>query len=166
MVAFFDSMMDLSRSIPMENGCLSRSVVDAMIRVWRIARLSTDSECLSYPSISILGRCVEQGGTDGFYQGYRGSVPTSQGITDAERVQSIVDRMPDEMREVFEAYHLGIIRSQKWQKPHRERAIKLGIPWTTYRYRRDAGYKFVQDLLHIVLDRPAQIAQNIPSWQS
>lgn len=127
----------------------SPTVVDAMIRVWKIARLNSGAQALAYPSTSLIARCVELGGTDGVMcHSYRGNIPASQGLTDAERVQSIVDKMPDELRNCFEAYHLALIGEKSYQRvPHRIRAGALKITRNVYNLRVKSGWNFVQDWL-------------------
>ena len=125
----------------------SPTVVDAMIRVWKIARMNSGAQALAYPSTSLIARCVELGGTDGVLcHAYRGNTPAAQGITDAERVQVIVEKMPGEMRSVFEAYHIGLIDEKVCHgQRHKIRAVALDIPTTTYWYRVKSGWQFVQD---------------------
>jgi len=125
----------------------SPSVVNAMIRVWRIARLSADANSLAFPSISVLGRVVELGpdAVAAARGAYRGE-PAVQRFTDCERVQGIVERMPPEMKDSFEAYHLGIIRGDSCRgSPHKARALTLGMSYSTYKVRVGAGWRFLQD---------------------
>ena len=138
----------------------SPSVVNAMIRVWRIARLSADVNSLAFPSISVLGRVVELGpdAVAASRGAYRGE-PAAQGMTDCERVQVIVERMPGEMKATFEAYHLGIIRGDSCRgTPHKARALILGVSHTTYKGRVGAGWRFLQDWIPVILEGPAQKA--------
>lgn len=114
---------------------ISETAADAMIRVWKLARLSKDDGGLYYPSINILHPKHGIGGS--------GDLPT-QGLTDAERIQSVVNRMADEIRAAFEAYHLGLIRGQSargW--PHKARALTLGVPASTYFRRVNHGRFFI-----------------------
>ena len=138
---------------------ISPTVVDAMIRVWKIARLSADTGSLAFPSNSVLGKVVEIGpdAVAGARGAKRGAEPPADGLTDAERVQSIVENMPPEMRSAFEAYHLGIIREEScWGTPHKVRALILGISHSTYKVRVSAGWRFLQDWIPIALDPSAQ----------
>ena len=133
---------------------ISATVVDAMIRVWKISRLSADTGAFSMPSISILGKVVELGpdAVAASRTKNRGLEPPAQGITDAERVQSIVESMPPEMRTAFEAYHIGIIREESCKGvPHKARALILGISHSAYKVRVKAGWIFLQDWLTEVL---------------
>ncbi len=145
---------------------LADTVVNHMIRVWRIARLSRELAALGYPSTNLIARCVEMGGTDGIFSGsFRSKTPPGPaGITDAERVQSIVNRMPRELRVVFEAYHLGLIRGDSCRKtPHKARALILGISPSTYFKRRKYAHTFLRGWLEMVLDDADQFDQTVAS---
>lgn len=109
----------------------SVTAADAMIRVWRLARLANVGSGLDFPSINILH---PKHGVVG------GDSHPAQALTDAERVQKIVTTMPPHIRAAFEAYHLGIIREQSARSwPHKARALTLGIPATTYFRRVESG---------------------------
>ena len=136
------------------------TTADAMIRCWRIARLSSDSGNLGYPKINIIARCALYGG------GLRASAFTAQFIPmqsqkDADMVQKIVVKMPHEMKVVFEAKHLGLINGKKMRHiPHKQRARALGIGHGTYWRRLDSGTKFVTDWLAYEFDKWDSNCQN------
>ena len=109
------------------------TVVNDLIRSWRRARLSSDSGALGYPRISILGKVVEMGGTAIRGGNTRPIEAESDCLTDADRVQSVVNKMPEVDRSAFEAYHLGIIRGDSCKgKPHKVRALILRISKKSY----------------------------------
>ena len=111
------------------------TTADAMIRSWKIARLSSDS-ALGYPRVNILARCALYGGGVGLPV-YRASFLPSERQQDADLVQRIVFRMPDEPKAAFEAYHLGLIDGTKARElSHKDRAIKLGIACRKTYYNR------------------------------
>ena len=119
---------------------ISASDCDARIRSWKLARLATDAWGLSYPSTNVLHP------THGI--GYASGMPPAQGVTDAEQVQRIVDKMPGEMRACFEAHHLGIVRNESirdWSD--KARWLTLGLNRRTYYRRVSAGWRFVREWL-------------------
>lgn len=117
---------------------VSPSVVDAMIRSWKLARLAKDAGKLGYPRINILH--PEHG------VGEEDDTPDD---TDAEIVQRIVEGMPGEIRRVFEAAHLAIINGDSCRgKPHKWRALALGIQQEgIYWARERAGWAIVRGWL-------------------
>ena len=118
------------------NGMPSGRSVDLMIKAWKIARLSSGEHVLGYPRTNVLHP------THGV--GVAARAP-ELGLTDAQKVQEVVDLMHEAMRSAFEAYHLGIIRGDNARMlPQRARAVILGIPWSTYRARCQAGWRYVQ----------------------
>ena len=122
------------------------ATADAMIRCWRIARLSSDTGNLGYPKINILARCHLYGGRIGTV--YTSSFLPMQAQEDADRVQDIVKQMSEEMRAVFEARHLALIKGSKYRQiPHVERARALDISKSTYWRRVDAATQYVSDWL-------------------
>lgn len=125
---------------------LSAQVVDSMIRAWRRARLDKDALGLGYPRTNVLHP------THGIGVG-RGLPPVGE-MTDAERVQKLVEQMPPEMRGSFEAFHLGVIRGESCREwDHHCRWLILGISRSTYYARVRAGWGFLQDWLTEILDR-------------
>jgi len=69
------------------------------------------------------------------------TTPPIDTITDAERVQKCVERLADEIRAVFEAYHIGLIRGdmclevvkgRRRTMTHKKRALLLGISERSY----------------------------------
>ena len=121
------------------------SVVNDWINTWKLARLSKDLEAAEG---GFLGRLVELGPAAILANSFGSRVLSlffsSQLEKDADVVQHIVDRMPDEMRSAFEAYHLAIIRGERCRDwPHKARARTLGIPPTTYFRRKDAGKAYI-----------------------
>lgn len=115
---------------------ISESSVNAFIRVWRIARMSSAGGHLGFPKVNILH--VKHGlGED-----------ETEDSTDAELVQSIVEQMPAEIRSAFEAYHLGIIRGENCRdKPHKWRWLVLGIDEKRYKAREYAGRNLIRNHL-------------------
>ncbi len=126
---------------------LSESATNRMIRSWRRARLSSGVAALGYPTENILEKAGK-----GRVTAY---TPLPDGeMTDAEMVQDVVDRMSGEIRAVFEAFHLMLIRGDRCRElPHKARALALAISEKTYRTRRDAGFKHCQEWLPYYLDR-------------
>lgn len=126
------------------------TVVDAMIRTWRLARLSSDSGALGLARDTIVKLAADPSGTR---PGRTGTEAAADKLTDAERVQAIVDRMPEQYRDTFEAYHLGIIRGESCRAlPHAARAPTLGISRKTYYRRERWGWGFVRDWLRVAFD--------------
>lgn len=128
---------------------LSDTAVWAMIRKWRLARLFALGNILGFASENIL----EKAG-----KGDRGFPELPDGVlTEAERVQKVVERMPAEMRSAFEARELGIIRGERDKRmPHKARALILGISYETYRIRNNAAHEFLRrELEEIAFDRSA-----------
>lgn len=116
---------------------ISETAVNYFIRVWRIARTTKGADGLSYPTVNILH--------PEFGIGSPGNI-LSQAIHDAERVQSIVEKMPKETRSAFEAYHLGVIRGDSCRDmDHKARWIILAISKSTYFRRVKKGRDFVHD---------------------
>lgn len=117
----------------------SETVVLAMIYRWKAARLSSGVEALGFPTENILEK-AGKGRSIG-----RPPVPDGE-RTDAEIIQAIVSRMPEEMRTVFEAYYLMLIRGERCRElPHKARALVLGLKPTTYFRRRDKGVEYCQE---------------------
>ena len=127
----------------------SDTVVNDWIRSWKLARLSKD---IRGGVGGLLGRLAELG-PDAMQSRTFGSVILtlffrSQLERDADVVQRIVNKMPDEMRRVFEAYHLAIIRGQRCAgQPHEWRANVLGIPKSTYFTRVSSGWHYLAERL-------------------
>ena len=116
------------------------------LRAWKRARLSAGAEALGYPTENILSK-AGKGRVTG-----RARTP-DEPPTDAELMQTIVIKMPQDMREAFEACHLCLIRGERYRgDPHVERARVLGVPKSTYWYRVDCGKKFVREWLEKMLD--------------
>jgi hypothetical protein len=136
-------------STAVEAGRVSGSVVDHDIETWRRARLGSEAHVFGWPPESLLWRIVDLGlqAIASLRCAVRMSTVPQTMIPvemDAVRVQAIVDRMPDEMRAAFEAYHLGIVRGDSCRdKPHKYRANLLAISESTYYRRKDAGREFV-----------------------
>jgi hypothetical protein len=127
----------------------SDSVVNEWIGNWRLARLSKDIGCAEG---GFLGRLVDLGPaailSGIFGSGILALFFRSQLERDAEVVQRIVDRMPKETKDAFEASYLAIIRGQyctDW--PHTARAQTLGITRDQYNWRVKAGKKFIAQRL-------------------
>ncbi len=130
---------------------LSPTVVDNAIASWKRARLSRDVESLGYPTVSVIGKVVELGpDACAASRGRRPSSIHDDGISDADRVQNLVGQMPEKMRLVFEAYHLALIggRNHRGEK-HKRRAHMLGLPYATYKYQINAGWRFIAEWLQI-----------------
>ena len=125
---------------------ISESTTNEMIRVWRRARLSTGTEALGYPTENILekARCGRS----------TGRPPIPHGVmSDPEKVQSVVSMMSLEIRAVFEAAHIMLIRGKRCREmPHTARALILGITPKTYKLRQHAGFRFCQENLVFNLD--------------
>ena len=125
--------------------CASALLVDEMLRYWKLARLSSASEDIGYPRINILVKAL-------MGRGQPQSLP-DDAITDAEIIQTIVEKMPDEMREAFEARHLALIRGRRHRgMRHKDRARILTIPLSTYWYRVSSGHRFIAIWLEEMLD--------------
>ena len=137
----------------MEKPRISASVVDDYITTWRRARLASEWHALGWPPESLLGRIVDLGLQ--VLASLRATIrmtTTPQLMMpveiDAIYVQSIIEKMPKEMRAAFEAYHLGIVRGDNCRdKPHKYRATLLAIAEKTYYRRRDAGREFIWQYL-------------------
>lgn len=116
---------------------ISASVVDAMIRTWKLARIARGGEALAFPSTNILHPTHGTGGWGG---------EPAQGLLDAERVQSIVEQMGHDIRQAFETYHLGVSRGDyKRDTKDRQRWIALDISKSTYHRRVQRGWVCVQE---------------------
>lgn len=104
----------------------------------------------------IISKCVDMGpdAVAGSRGQHASHVETeSDEMTDAERVQALVNQMPPQYQTVFEAYHLGIIRGESCRgKPHKVRAILLGIAEKTYYRRLKWGRNYIRDWLLTALD--------------
>lgn len=141
---------------------VSDTVVNELIRSWKRARLSTDSESLGFPRINIIAKAVEMGGT--VISGGKGARPVEAAadcLTDAERVQIVVDHMEESDRAAFEAYHLGIIRGDSCRgKPHNYRALILGISKKTYKKRVDRAWRTLERQTIELLDKVTRISEN------
>ena len=132
-----------------EAGRVSDSVVNYWINRWRLASFSRDG---GRDAGGFLGRLVDLGpaailsgifGTNVLALFFR-----SQLEKDAEIVQRIVDRMPDEMRTAFVACHLEIIRDERCRGwPHTARANSLGITRDQYNWRVKAGKRYIAERL-------------------
>lgn len=114
---------------------LSPTVVDSVILIWKIARLSSDSGGLGYPRENILAKCAEYGGSVG--RSTRAVVAVMESESrqrDADMVQEVVSSLPDDIRKAFEVRHLCIIDGKRCKRttPHKERAKMLGISKSTY----------------------------------
>ena len=141
-------MFDCSSERTLQAGyaLISDSVVIAMVRAWRRARLSTGMDSLGYPAENILAKA-------GMSRSNRPPPLPDGAVTDAEIVQTIVEKMPDEMRSAFESYHLALIRNERCRGiPHKARALMLGISISTYWLRKDAGSSFIAEWLEKILD--------------
>lgn len=126
---------------------VSESVVIEMIRHWKAARLSSGVEALDFPTENILSKAGKGR--------VRSRPPVGEDdITDADIIQRIVQEMPYELRSVFEAYHLRLIREQRCRDdlPHKARALILGIDERKYRRRRKAAFRFCQERIGELLD--------------
>jgi len=103
---------------------VSDTTVNELIRKWRTARLSRDQDLLDYPSINILHP------EHGIGQGEDEHDP------DVDTFQRLVDRLPPDIKAVFEAFHLRIIGGFYCRMmPHKQRARLLGIDHDLYRIR-------------------------------
>ena len=123
---------------PNKDVVVSETTVYELIRKWRIARLNRDQDLLDYPRINILHP------EHGIGQGDENEVDT-----DVELIQRMVEGLPRDVRQVFEAFHLGVIRGEYCrQMPHARRWALLGIDRSTYRSReRTARQRLRRDLL-------------------
>lgn len=138
----------------------SETTALAFIRSWKRARLSADLDGLGLPKVNILAKFGMS------RDGRPPPLPDDQ-LSDAEVVQIIVDRMPDEIRNSFEAYHLALIRERRCNNyPHHARALILGIPKSTYFSRVNAGLKFICDWLTEMLDRIDQNKVNSGKYRN
>lgn len=130
---------------------LSPTTVNSMIRSWKKTRLSRGADSLGWPPTSIIGKVVELG--PDAVAGSRGMRPRpvdDASITDAERVQHLVTQMPNDVRAVFEAYHLAQIGSKRFPgEPHKRRAHRLGMAYSTYKYRVNSGWHFLHRYLTV-----------------
>ena len=141
---------------------LVKSYAVVMIRTWRIARTTSDTNALGYPKQNILDRCIKYGGT----AGRGGPSPIHEDVTDAEIIQAIVDKMPVEMRTAFEARELGLVNGQRQRHiPNKRRAQILGIAESTYWYRVKSGQEFISNSLSDLFDSLESHA-NIPVMSS
>jgi hypothetical protein len=109
--------------------------------MWRIARMTKDVGSLSFSSTNILH--PEHG------VGSHGEL-LSQALEDAERVQRIVEKMPDRVREAFETYHLGVIINDT------ARDTSAGLRWrslnisrSTYFRRVKSGWQMIRESLDL-----------------
>ena len=133
---------------------LSDTSYNEFIRIWRFARMTTAAESLGYPRINILIKALMGRG------GRRIDLQDGQ-VSDADIVQTIVNKMPDEMRTVYEAKLLCLIRGERCIGiPHAGRAIILGIPKSTYWHRYNSGVRFVKQWLGEIFDTLDQNEQN------
>lgn len=133
---------------------LSDLALDAFIRSWRRARLARDVGHLGYPTVNILHPKHGVGDDD---------EPEDD---DAEVVQRYVESMPTEIRVVFEARYLGIIRGDFCRnKPHQWRCLVLGLDKSTYWSRVDSGRNMLKkgltDYLKSVESTAGNCAQNL-----
>lgn len=106
---------------------------------------------LGFPTINILGKVVELGpeavaasrGTKSY-----STVHDTRQEQDAKQVQHFVDYMPAELRQVFEAYHIGKISGVTHHRSnHGQRARILKISRSTYFIRLKAAEGFVERCL-------------------
>lgn len=101
--------------------------------------MDAGQHALGYPRINIIAK---------MNMGSRSTAALIDEVSDAERMQMIVNKMPQDLRAVFEACHLGLIHEASYIKlSHSKRADKLGMPVRTYWRRVDSGKKFASDLL-------------------
>ena len=115
-----------------------------MLRKWKKARRSSGAEALGYPRINVLAKVFVARG--------REHIP-DEALSDADIVQRYVNQMQPEIRSVFEAYHICLIRGQRCNgMPHEARATILGMPRSTYYNRRDIGNRLLSDWLSEYLD--------------
>ena len=104
---------------------ISETTYNELLRKWRYARLNRDQGLLDYPSINILHP----------EHGVGGEEPDDD--IDIDTFQGCVDRLPKEIKSVFEAFHLGIIRGEYCRHmPHKVRWLILGIDGKTYKSRQ------------------------------
>lgn len=126
---------------------LGNSVVNAMVSSWRRARLSAMIGTVSgYSSVNSIYRWMRFGmqKPERTYI-FSERVNEVQKVSDAEIVQQWVQRMPEEMRTVFEAYHIALIRGERCLKhPHKARAATLGISRSTYYERVKAAHSYLR----------------------
>ena len=125
-----------------------------MIRVWKIARLSSDTGGLDYPSINIIARCAMYGGSLGAAtQRVESILASEERQKDAELIQQIVAKMSKEVRAAFEARHLSIFSGRKVKRvAHQERARMLGIAKSTYWKRVSEGTQLIARVLNFEFD--------------
>jgi hypothetical protein len=115
---------------------LSVTATHQMILAWKRARMHNDTAALGYPRENILAKA-------GRGRSLRPPPIPDGEMTDAELVQKVVDRMPNEMKRVFEAYHLMLVDDSRCRcLPHKIRASALGITPKTYRMRVRKAFEF------------------------
>lgn len=126
---------------------VSDSVLDDMIGVWRHARTS-GGHVQGWPS-GLLGRLVELGvHALAALRGRIGLPSMWHEDPTPYIIQEIVDKMPRELRDVFEADYLAIVRGDSCKgEPRKYRAVLLAISEPTYYRRREAGREFVRTWL-------------------
>jgi hypothetical protein len=130
---------------------LSESTLREFLKSWKAARLSRDLRALGYPRQNVLARVMEMGPLASVRG--RTGLPPIEDVGDADLVQSIVEKMPRDMRSTFEAYHLGIIRQESCRDiPHKARALILGITEGMYYRRVRSGTVFLSESLEQGLD--------------
>jgi hypothetical protein len=137
----------------MEDHLACPTVVNHMLREWKLARLSGDMT-MAYPHINIIAKMMilGHGGVSGS-RVLREYFPEIAELTDAQRVQFIVEHMQENIRGPFEAYHLGIVRGDSCRgTPHRYRALILGLEKTEYFRRVDTGWRICQLWIGAMLD--------------
>ena len=116
---------------------LSDQSAKYMVRKWRKARLSGGEHVLGYPHTNVLDP------THGVGTARRAE---DLGLTDAQKVQAVVERMHQRMRESFEAWELGLIRGDNARKlPQAARALVLGLSFEAYRSRHRRAFDFVRE---------------------
>lgn len=119
---------------------LSDTALDEAIRSWRRARRSY-GYIRGYPTVNVLDPTWGVGTAQ--------AVPDVS-MTDADRVQRIVERMPPEIRTAFEAYHLAIVRGESCKEHgHKFRWTILAIPERTYFARVAAGRRIIAQWLDL-----------------
>lgn len=115
----------------------SERTVKIMVAKWRKARLEAGEHVLGYKTTNILHP------TYGVGMARRDE---ELGMTDAQKVQAVVEKMHGPMRATFEAWELGLIRGDNARNySQRARALILGLDWAAYRRRYRRAVEFIKD---------------------
>ena len=121
---------------------ISETAFRELLRKWRHARLNHDQGELDYPSINILHP----------EHGISGEV--SEHDPDVELFQRVVEYLSPELRAVFEAYHLAIIRGCSCKgTPHKLRSAMLRMDPQAYRMREQSAAEIIRRELLTFLEK-------------